>query len=506
MVAGSNGNSVLVLYKVVNSGTDPDGGLYNAFAMPRGGGITLASVKKHCAALRTFNHAGADGFHWRVRVDDKAKPSSGGSKPPPDFSWWDIQDENAKLPIKEATNSELEHMFSPPKVHHTSTSSSETGGAHKAKGMLGKAMNAVAGTVDGSGTAGHHDHGPRVSVIAFKILDLVKLHDEYDRKHTGRRGERQPIQQQQQPSRPRPVPVSAPAAHPRPAPKQPQQQTTRTTQSEPNMGQAAAAPTRQQTPPQKTPKAPAPAKPSAPKQQEASLMDFGNEAPARTLQHTTSSPAAFSNETRAERLKREYEKKQNNANRVWDDVDQRWVEVDKKGGSTAGTTSAPPGASHAAPAKKTVGIKLDTANAVGKSAGVQAAVHKRVNEMKESQEKAVKEVREREMKKKESEAQEDEVRKRLEPKIKAWSEEHGKKKQLRALLSSLHTILWPGANWKPVSLGDILDANKCKRCYHKASRVVHPDKTHHLEPEQRFLAKRIFDALSQAKTEFDNAS
>eukprot|EP00957_Ditylum_brightwellii_P111466 8501863-Ditylum_brightwellii.AAC.1 len=123
--------------------------------------------------------------------------------------------------------------------------------------------------------------------------------------------------------------------------------------------------------------------------------------------------------------------------------------------------------------------------------------------MKKSQEDALKDLREREAKKKQNEDAEDAVRVKLEPKIKAWSEEHGKKKQLRALLSSLHTILWPGANWKPVNLGDILDDSKCKRAYHKASRVVHPDKTHQLEAEQRFLAKRIFDALSQAKTEFD---
>ena len=113
------------------------------------------------------------------------------------------------------------------------------------------------------------------------------------------------------------------------------------------------------------------------------------------------------------------------------------------------------------------------------------------------------EKKEREAKKKQEEAEEDDVRKRLEPKIKAWSEEHGKKKQLRALLGTLHTILWPEAKWKQVSIGDILNDAKCKKFYHKATLVVHPDKTHHLDAEKRFLAKRIFDALSQAKVEFD---
>ena len=126
--------------------------------------------------------------------------------------------------------------------------------------------------------------------------------------------------------------------------------------------------------------------------------------------------------------------------------------------------------------------------------------------MRQSQVKALQEVREREENKKRQEDEEDAARKQLEPKIKAWSEEHGKKKQLRALLGTLHIILWPGANWKPMGLGDLLEDGKVKRAFHKASRVVHPDKTHHLPADQRFLAKRIFDALSQAKTEFDEGS
>jgi len=202
------------------------------------------------------------------------------------------------------------------------------------------------------------------------------------------------------------------------------------------------------------------------------------------------------NETRAQRLKREQEQRMKNANRVWDDVDQRWVEAKPK--------TPAPGVPAAKPKTKVVGVKLDGSSAVGKSASVQAGVNKRVNEMKEAQQKALKEVREREAKKKREEEEEDVVRKQLEPKIKAWAEEHGKKKQIRALLATLHTILWPGTKWKQVSIGDLLDDRKVKKFYHKATLVVHPDKTHELPPEKRFLAKRIFDALSQAKTDFDN--
>jgi len=196
--------------------------------------------------------------------------------------------------------------------------------------------------------------------------------------------------------------------------------------------------------------------------------------------HTTSSPAAL-NESHAERLEKKYVMKLQNSNRAWDAADQRWVEVD---------------------AWVSKGTR-DHAKGVNRSAVVQAMVNHRVNEMRESQAKALQEVREREVRKQREEAEEDEVRKRLQPIIEAWKEEHGKNKDLRALLASLHTILWPGAKWKQLTIGDLMNDKKVKVAFHKASRVVHPDKTHHLPAEQRFLAKRIFDALSQAKTEFD---
>jgi len=408
------------------------------------------------------------------------------------FSWWDIQDENAVLPVKTAPQSQLAKFFAPPKSGSASGESELDAAAKAAKGAFKSLGKALAGHEGG-------DSGPLVPVIAFKLLDLVKMHDDFSHKNQGRGGHIP------QPSAPRPAAVpprhhgkisgvssSAPASR-----SASQNHAQRTTESRP--AAAKHAPVRQQS-------------------SDASLMDFGgssapSSAGSRVLHHTTSSPAMFNrpdnpNETRAERLKREYAQKKQNSNRVWDEVDQRWVEVDPKASLSGKVSkSAPPGGDMInANKKKEVGISLDPANAAGKSANVQAAVSKRVNDMKQQQAKALAEVRAREEKKKAEEAEEDMVRKRLEPKIKAWSEEHGKKKQLRALLASLHTILWPGAKWKQVSIGDLLDDKKVKVCFHKASRVVHPDKTHHLNAEQRFLAKRIFDALSQAKTEFDNGA
>lgn len=435
------------------------------------------------------------------------KPTSGSSSNPT-FSWWDIQDDKASLPVKNATPSELRKLFTG--TSHHSAGASPKSAAKGALRGIGKAMSAVAGAVDVHNA--EDDHGPRVSVIAFKLLDLVKMHDDFVRTHGGssRGGHHHHVQ----PSAPKAAPrVARPVAAASPAPQRPAPVPSR---AAPQQGPAPArTPARAPAPPptrapQTATQVSMPAKaPPRQQQKEESLMDFDSPKSSgrktANLMHAHSLPSAFDNETRAERLKREYAQNGIAQNRVWDEVDQRWVAVEANGGEVKqASTSAPPSAmSESTTGAKVVGISLDTSNAVGKSVTVQAAVHKRVNDMKEAQEKALAEVREREETKKKEEEEEDAVRKLLEPKIKVWSEEHGKKKQLRALLGTLHTILWPGADWKPISLGDLLDDAKVKKAYHKASRVVHPDKTHHLPPEQRFLSKRIFDALTQAKTEFD---
>lgn len=250
-------------------------------------------------------------------------------------------------------------------------------------------------------------------------------------------------------------------------------------------------------------------------------MDFGSTPPSSARKQPT--PSSFANtntkqpltETRAEKLKREYAQNAAKQNRVWDDVDQRWVDVgsnndtaSSNGRAATSSNGAVRGAastsSAATASAKVKGISLDNANnAAGKSAAVQAAVHARVSEMKKAQNAALQELRQRERKAKMEEDAEDVVRRRLEPRIKAWSEEHGKKKQLCALLASLHIILWPEAKWKQVSIGDILDDKKARRCYLKATLKVHPDKTKDLDPEKKFIAKRVFDALSQAFTQFE---
>lgn len=471
------GPMILVLYKIVNSESDGVDDLYNCFQMPYGKGITLNSIKHNCVAAHSLSHLGPEGYHYRVMMEDKTGTDRS-------FSWWDIQDGNAKLPVKETSQYELRKLLFPSSKSSSGSSaiSSETA-TKAAKGafkMMGKAMASAIGD-----EGGVENHGPPVSVIVVKMLDLVKIHNEHDQKHGGGGGHAPSTPKQQRPRRVAPPQKSR---HPAPTPAR-TNANSRPTPSRPQ-------PTARR------------AQPAAPAGGGGNLMDFGD-APSsgRVLHHSSSMPNNIDrNETRAQRLKRQNEQKLKTSNRVWDDIDKRWVEVDsKKSNSNAGAAGRP-GAAPNMPKKKAVAVKLDMSNAAGKSAQVQRAMQDRVNEMNATRQKAVQEVKEREALKKKREDEEDAIRVQLEPKIKAWAEEYGKKKQLQALLASLHTILWKGTKWKTISMGDILQPAKVKKFYFKATLVVHPDKTHDLPAEQRFLAKRIFDALSQAKTVWDEQS
>lgn len=62
----------------------------------------------------------------------------------------------------------------------------------------------------------------------------------------------------------------------------------------------------------------------------------------------------------------------------------------------------------------------------------------------------------------------------VEARIGAWKA--GKEGNLRALLGSLDVVLWEGAGWKKVGMGELLMPNKCKVAYMKGIAKVHPDK------------------------------
>uniref|UniRef100_A0A8C8YLU6 Cyclin G associated kinase n=1 Tax=Prolemur simus TaxID=1328070 RepID=A0A8C8YLU6_PROSS len=89
----------------------------------------------------------------------------------------------------------------------------------------------------------------------------------------------------------------------------------------------------------------------------------------------------------------------------------------------------------------------------------------------------------------------------LKLKILDWIE--GKERNIRALLSTLHTVLWDGeSRWTPVGMADLVTPGQVKKHYRRAVLVVHPDKAAGQPYEQ--YAKMIFMELSDAWSEFEN--
>ncbi|KFK44269.1 hypothetical protein AALP_AA1G236200 [Arabis alpina] len=87
--------------------------------------------------------------------------------------------------------------------------------------------------------------------------------------------------------------------------------------------------------------------------------------------------------------------------------------------------------------------------------------------------------------------------------IRRWAT--GKEGNMRALLSSLQIVLWPGCGWETVSLTDLITSSAVKKVYRKATLYVHPDKVQQKGAtlEQKYIAEKVFDILKEAWNKFN---
>lgn len=53
-----------------------------------------------------------------------------------------------------------------------------------------------------------------------------------------------------------------------------------------------------------------------------------------------------------------------------------------------------------------------------------------------------------------------------------------KERNIRALLCSLHTVLWEGTRWSECGMHQLVSPADVKKMYRKACLAVHPDKVH----------------------------
>lgn len=91
------------------------------------------------------------------------------------------------------------------------------------------------------------------------------------------------------------------------------------------------------------------------------------------------------------------------------------------------------------------------------------------------------------------------LEKTVKARVQAWQKE---KKNLRALLASLHEIA-PPCSWQPVNISGLIDPSQVKKAYRKALLAVHPDKQDSGDVEKKVLAQHIFDALRDAWNIFE---
>ncbi|XP_055384160.1 cyclin-G-associated kinase [Condylostylus longicornis] len=84
-------------------------------------------------------------------------------------------------------------------------------------------------------------------------------------------------------------------------------------------------------------------------------------------------------------------------------------------------------------------------------------------------------------------------------KIYKWTQ--GKRANIRALLCSMHTILWKNAAWSKCEMHQLVTFLEVKKAYRKACLAVHPDK--HIGTENEKLSKLIFMELNSAWNNFN---
>ncbi|CAL1699913.1 unnamed protein product [Somion occarium] len=90
----------------------------------------------------------------------------------------------------------------------------------------------------------------------------------------------------------------------------------------------------------------------------------------------------------------------------------------------------------------------------------------------------------------------------VDAKLIAWK--GGKENNIRALIASLETVLWPELGWQKVGMHELVTPNQVKIRYTKAIAKLHPDKlnVHNTTLEQRMIANGVFGSLNDAWNAF----
>jgi len=95
-----------------------------------------------------------------------------------------------------------------------------------------------------------------------------------------------------------------------------------------------------------------------------------------------------------------------------------------------------------------------------------------------------------------------ELKDSVDSRLATWK--NGKETNLRALVASLDTVLWPELGWQKVGMAELVTSNQVKIRYTKAIAKLHPDKLNvkNTTLEQRMIANGVFGTLNDAWNAF----
>lgn len=138
-----------------------------------------------------------------------------------------------------------------------------------------------------------------------------------------------------------------------------------------------------------------------------------------------------------------------------------------------------------------------------KSDYVKAKVMARRNELKRVQEERIAEAAARDAAQAAEQAAKDAAKAMHGARLSEWAlEPSGQPKNIRVLISTLHTVLWPDAKWEPVAMAKLIAPAKVKFYFMRAITVVHPDKQNTMDGTQKFIATQVFHNMEQAYRQF----
>lgn len=90
----------------------------------------------------------------------------------------------------------------------------------------------------------------------------------------------------------------------------------------------------------------------------------------------------------------------------------------------------------------------------------------------------------------------------VEENIKKWAGKNNQRNNIRALLCTVHEVMWEGAEWQALSFSDLMAPAQIKKNYFKAITKFHPDKNQGGDYKQKYIAERVTNELNAAWDEF----